>query len=57
MANILKHSDLGEIQGNPGDNVIQFLGIKYASIKDIFAPSKLFDHNGGSGVVNGTQLG
>ena len=43
MASPLNHPTLGQIQGNLKDGVVQFLGVKYASIKDRFAPSEVFD--------------
>jgi carboxylesterase type B len=57
MATQFRHQSLGEIHGRKRDGVIQFLGIKYASLKDRFSGSELFDHNGGNGVIDGTKLG
>lgn len=57
MASPLQHPSLGKIQGRAGDGVVQFLGIKYAAIKDRFAPSEIFDHNGNTGVIDGTKPG
>lgn len=51
-----KHPKLGQIQGNSKNDVVQFLGIKYASIKDRFAPSEVFDHSG-TGVIEATKPG
>jgi hypothetical protein len=56
MSSTLKHSSLGEICGNAGDRVIQFWGIKYASIKDILAPSEVV-RGSSSAVVDATKLG
>lgn len=56
MTSTLTHSSLGEIRGTAGDGVIQFWGIKYASIKDILAPSEVL-RGSGSGVIDATQLG
>lgn len=56
MATQIKHQSLGEIRGREADGVIQFLGVKYASLKDRFAGSELFEHVG-QGVIDGTKLG
>jgi hypothetical protein len=57
MAAKLLHPSLGEIHGRQGDGVTQFLGVKYASIKDKFAPSEVYEHNKTNGVIDGTKLG
>jgi hypothetical protein len=57
MSAQIKHQTLGEIQGRQGDGVIQFLGIKYASLKDRFAGSELVEYGETQGVIDGTQLG
>ena len=57
MAAKLFHPSLGEIHGRQEDGVTQFLGIKYASLKDKFAPSEVYEHSKGNGVVDGTKLG
>jgi len=54
---IFEHNSLGMIVGIKGDGVIQFLGIKYASIEDRFAESKLLDEKPSAGVIDGTKLG
>ncbi|KAF5844230.1 hypothetical protein GGP41_002800 [Bipolaris sorokiniana] len=46
MSATLNHPALGEIKGNQRDGVAQFLGLKYASIKDRFAPPELVDNYG-----------
>lgn len=56
MASTLTHSSLGEIRGKADDGVIQFWGIKYASIKDIFAPSEI-TKGSCDNVIDATQLG
>lgn len=38
------------------DGVVQFLGIKYASLKDRFAASEIYEHDA-QGTINATQLG
>jgi carboxylesterase type B len=57
MAAKLIHSSLGEIHGRQGEGVTQFLGIKYASFKDSFAPSKVYEHNKSNREIDGTKLG
>jgi hypothetical protein len=57
MAAKLLHPSLGGIHGRQGDGVTQFLGIKYASLKDKFAPSEVYEHNKNNGVIDGTNLG
>jgi len=56
MASPLNHPTLGQIRGNLKDGVVQFLGVKYASIKDRFAPSEVFDSSG-SGIIDATKPG
>ncbi|KUJ23279.1 alpha/beta-hydrolase [Mollisia scopiformis] len=56
MTSTLTHSSLGEIRGKFGDGVIQFWGIKYASIKDLFAPSELLKGSSDN-VVDATKYG
>jgi hypothetical protein len=57
MSAQVKHQKLGVIMGRQGDGVVQFLGIKYASLKDRFAGSALVEYGGTQDVMNGTQLG
>ncbi len=57
MASTLDHPSLGKIQGKGGDGVVQFLGIKYASIKDRFATSEVFGYNAKSETIDGTKPG
>ena len=57
MSAQIKHQTLGEIQGRQGNGVVQFLGIKYASLKDKFAGSELVEYGETQGVIDGTQLG
>jgi len=57
MSAQIKHQKLGEIQGRQGDGVIQFLGIKYATLKDRFAGSELVEYSGTQSVIDGTKLG
>ena len=55
MGEILKHSSLGEIKGVVKGKVIQFLGVKYATLKDKFAVAELW--NGNEGLIDATHLG
>ncbi|CZR51768.1 related to carboxylesterase [Phialocephala subalpina] len=55
MATTLTHPSLGEVHGKSGDKVAQFFGIKYASIKDIFAPSEVVKASDGK--IDATKLG
>lgn len=52
----LHHDRLGDIKGVVRDNAsVQFLGLKYASLTDRFAPPRLMEDLGGS--VDATKLG
>ncbi len=55
MAETLKHSSLGEMKGVAKGEVIQYLGVKYATLKDKFAVAELW--NGNDGLVDATHLG
>jgi carboxylesterase type B len=57
MSAHLKHQKLGQIQGKQGDGVVQFLGIKYATVKDRFAGSELVEYGNGESVIDATNLG
>jgi carboxylesterase type B len=57
MSTILKHGKLGEIHGVLGDDVVQFLGIQYASLKDRFAKSEILDRDLDSSVIDATRIG
>ncbi|KAF2009810.1 carboxylesteras-like protein [Aaosphaeria arxii CBS 175.79] len=41
MSDIFQHNALGQLQGNLVDGTVQFLGLKYGSLKNRFAPSEL----------------
>ncbi|KAF2791847.1 para-nitrobenzyl esterase [Melanomma pulvis-pyrius CBS 109.77] len=41
MATTFKHADLGELKGKVVNGTVQFLGLKYASLKDRLAPPEL----------------
>lgn len=51
----LNHPQLGEIHGKKGDGVVQFLGLKYATLKDRFAPPELVTSY--NGPVDATRFG
>jgi hypothetical protein len=42
----IKHQSLGSIEGNVVDGTAQFLGLKYASLKDRLAPAELISSYG-----------
>lgn len=54
---ILHHSTLGTIQGESNHGVVQYLGIKYASLKHRFGPAELYNGPGTSVGIDATQLG
>jgi len=43
MSASLKHAELGELKGNVVDGTAQFLGLKYATLKNRLAPAELVD--------------
>ncbi|KAF2847588.1 carboxylesteras-like protein [Plenodomus tracheiphilus IPT5] len=46
MSATLKHSSLGEIRGNSVDGVVQFKGLKYATLKNRLASAELVEGYG-----------
>lgn len=56
MVTTLKHSTLGNVKGNKGDQVVQFLGLKYATLKDRLATAQLLGSYGFDG-VDATKYG
>lgn len=56
MATSLNHPDLGQIDGVSVDGTVQFLGLKYASLEDRFAPPKLVTKLGSS-PIDATKYG
>lgn len=56
MSATLKHEHLGELKGKTVDDAVQFLGLKYASIKDRLAAPQLVDSYG-SGAIDATKFG
>jgi carboxylesterase type B len=58
MATTLKTTALGDIQGRDDDGVVQYLGIKYATLKDRFADAELISERPASaGVLDATKDG
>ncbi len=51
----LQHPDLGEVKGNAGDGVEQYLGIPFATLKDRLSPPELKTHY--DGVIEATRFG
>ncbi|KAH4057476.1 hypothetical protein HBI24_137270 [Parastagonospora nodorum] len=56
MSTTLKHGSLGELKGNIKDGVAEFLGLKYATLKDRFASAELLDRYG-PGPTDATKYG
>lgn len=56
MTTFFTHADLGGVRGNDNDGVVQFLGIKYASLKDRFSAASLVSDYG-SGSIDATAFG
>ena len=56
MSATLKHQDLGELEGKTVDGAVQFLGLKYASIKDRLAAPELVE-NYGAGATDASKFG
>jgi hypothetical protein len=56
MSATLEHEHLGELKGKSVDGAVQFLGLKYASIRDRLAAPQLVDSYG-SGTTDATKFG
>ena len=56
MPTNLKHSQLGELQGNSEDGTAQFLGLQYATLKNRLATAEMVDTYG-SGTTDATKFG
>ena len=56
MAATLKHTQLGELKGNSVDGTVQFLGLKYASLKNRLATAEIVNSYG-SGITDATKYG
>lgn len=55
MASTLKSASLREIRGRDNDGVIQYFGIKYATLKNRLADAELAESQGG--VLDATRDG
>lgn len=56
MAASIKHTKLGEVQGNIKSGTAQFLGLKYATLKNRLATAEIAQ-NDGTGVIDATKFG
>jgi len=56
MSATLNHIHLGELKGKVVDSAVQFLGLKYASLRDRFAIAELLDSYG-PGSTDATKFG
>lgn len=56
MASPIEHATLGKIQGKANGDVTQFLGIKYAHLKDRFAEPVLAEYPANS-TIDATAIG
>ena len=56
MTSTLKSASLGEIRGKVEDGVIQYLGIKYGTLKNRLADAELAESHG-RGVLDATKDG
>jgi hypothetical protein len=56
MSTSLQHPELGELKGKVVDGAIQFLGLKYAKLKNRFAPAELINDYRAS-PTDGTKYG
>lgn len=56
MAMSFTHPAIGEIKGKPREEVTQFLGLQYATLKDRFAPPMLKQYDG-KATIDGTNIG
>lgn len=57
MASTIKTTSLGEIRGKQDDGVVQYLGLKYASLKNRLADAELVDARNDSSVLDATKDG
>ncbi|OAL44019.1 carboxylesteras-like protein [Pyrenochaeta sp. DS3sAY3a] len=56
MAATIKHTTLGEVKGNIKSGTAQFLGLKYATLKNRLATAEIAQ-NDGTGVIDATKFG
>ncbi|RJE26204.1 Carboxylesterase [Aspergillus sclerotialis] len=57
MTSVLKTTSLGEIRGKHDDGVVQYLGLKYASLKNRLADAELVDSRKDGSVLDATKDG
>jgi hypothetical protein len=55
MSASLQHRELGELKSNIVDGTAQFLGLKYATLKNRLAPAQLSKY--GRGPTDATKYG
>lgn len=54
---LLKHATLGSLRGKEGEGVIQYLGLKYATLKTRLSESEVCEETTGLQVVDATSHG
>ena len=57
MADVLHHPQLGQIRGKQKNGVTQFLGLKYAILRDRFSEPELVQGGNKNEVVDATRYG
>lgn len=57
MASVLKTTSLGEIRGKHDDGVVQYLGVKYATLKNRLADAEIIDTRKDDGILDATKDG
>ncbi|CAI6331486.1 unnamed protein product [Periconia digitata] len=57
MSTTFNHPDLGEVAAKPADGVLQFRGLKYASLQDRFSAPQLQDSYDPAGKLDATSFG
>lgn len=57
MTTVLKTTALGEIRGKTGDGVVQYLGIKYATLRNRLAEAELVERRDDGEVLDATKDG
>lgn len=56
MTSVLKTSSLGDIRGKSHDGVVQYLGLKYATLKNRLADAQLVEKRDGD-ILDATKDG
>lgn len=57
MTTVLKTTALGEIRGKAADGVVQYLGIKYATLRNRLADAELVERRDDGEVLDATKYG